>query len=164
MAKSIPTLAEFEQRLEEEVGVVEDAHARGAITRLTRRKYGEEVKERQEKVNKPKEEESERGRFPEPPSEEERDFDQRVWVLDQINDGIKYSAMMHERNFPFWEWVETLKLREENVRVEKAERGARVNNPGEIGTVAHATNFTSEDVRLAIAYLEDILKGMEEAQ
>ena len=165
LAKSIPSLAEFEQRLEEEVGPVQDAHARGAITRLIRRRYGEELKERKERDNERREKGSVsvEERFPEP-SREESELKQDIWIFDQINKGISYLGMMHKRDFPFWEKVAALKLVEKNVRREKAERGAKVENPGDYGTVAHATSFTAEDVRLAIAYLEVVLKEMEADQ
>jgi hypothetical protein len=136
LAESIPSLAVFEERLERDVGDIRivDRQTQRSIRNLRRRHYRKEIAQQKQEVEEEKQKRQE-------------DFHLN-YQLGQVSRGITHLARLQREGISLRTLAAVLKP------LVKADRGFQVHD---------SINFTVEDVRLAIAYLENVAKELEAA-
>jgi|SRR5919106_2090757 hypothetical protein len=144
LAQSIPSYDVFAERLKDQIGddlAVENPLMRGAVQKLIRRNYPEVVEQEEQQ------------------RQERQDLQQKhlefmgvIIKLRHLNQALSHLASLRREGPTFRELTASLKP-----------HLARPLNDGERAQLAEAIDFTVEGAKLAVAYLEDLIRELEEA-
>ena len=135
LAESIPSYPVFEKRLKEVIGEGTDSHTQAAINKLIKRNYGEEL-ERQQQDQQQR-------------NEKDNEIWDKVRDLGEMERAITRLAGLQREGSSF--------------RTLAAALQSQLGKGGD-SYFADAIDFTADDVRMAIAYLEDVMQELESAR